>query len=49
MIYWFAIPRDQTPAGPVTLTIIIKTACTSYDGSGSGSGALPKFWETAVA
>ena len=49
MIYWFAIPRDQTPAGPVTLTIINKDGrATSYDGSGSGSGKpLPKFWETA--
>lgn len=48
-IYWFGIPRDQTPVGRVTMTIINKDgSATSYDGSGSGSGQpLPKFWQTA--
>ncbi|WP_239661790.1 hyperosmolarity resistance protein Ebh [Staphylococcus capitis] len=49
MIYWFGIPRDQTPVGQVTFSIINKNGTsTAYGGVGSGSGApLPKFWQTA--
>lgn len=49
MIYWFGGPRDQTPVGPVTFTVINRDGTsTSSGGVGAGSGApLNKFWETA--
>lgn len=48
MIYWFSLPRDQTPTGPVTFTVINKNGTsTSHGGYGSGSAApLPQMWET---
>lgn len=46
MIYWFAIPRDQTPTGPVTFSILNKNGTgSSFSGFGGGSGApLPQMW-----
>ena len=39
MIYWFGIPRDQNPTGPVTLTVINRDGTsTSSGGVGFGSG-----------
>ncbi|WP_458127428.1 hyperosmolarity resistance protein Ebh [Staphylococcus epidermidis] len=51
MIYWFGIPRDQNPTGPVTLTVINRDGTsTSSGGVGFGSGQpLPTFWQTAGA
>ncbi len=51
MYYWFGLPSDQTPTGPVTFTIINRDgSSTSTGGVGFGSGApLPQFWRSAGA
>ncbi len=51
MYYWFGLPSDQTPTGPVTFTIINRDGSSTYTGGvGFGSGApLPQFWRSAGA